>query len=111
MRPSCADCVARKSSDLLPLRAGSASDGLASTGCSAMQAHPAALGLQLHNLLAKPSPMARAFYKGLSHPARPADASSSRLLANLVSQAEQGSVQPQTVFLVQFHHLSQQSSW
>jgi hypothetical protein len=76
-----------------------------------MQACPPVPRPLLHNSLAKPPSMARGFCKGPSLPARPAGADSSRLLANLVSQAEQRPVQPQPACLVQLHHLPQQSSW
>ena len=60
------------------------------------------------NRLCKPLAMARTFCKALSRPAWPVDAGSTRLLANLVSQPEQGPVQPQLALLVQLHHAPQQ---
>ena len=44
------------------------------------------------NRPSKPLAVARAFHKALSRLARPADVGSIRLLANLVSQPEQGPV-------------------
>jgi len=52
-----------------------------------------------HNIACKPLPYVSASLGLLT------------LLANHVSQAEQGPVQSQTACLVQLHHLSQQSSW
>lgn len=53
-------------------------------------------------------PLAQAFCKVLLRLTRPAGAGSTRLLADLVCQPEQGSVQSQLARLVQLHHAPQQ---